>query len=135
MNRNIAQSTPQEKPAADVEPGVFVAPEGREIEYTAGSGNAFADLERPDAAEMQFKSNLVFCIRQLMREKGLTQAELGEMVGLPQPKVSDLFRGRIRGFSSDRLIAIINRLGRSVEVRISAQERAPEEATTRVLVA
>ncbi len=132
--QNMAQSTSEERPVAEVEPSIFVASDGRRIEYTAGSGNVFADLERPDAAELQFKSNLVFCIRQLMREKGLTQAELGEMVGLPQPKISDLFRGRIRGFSSDRLLAIINRLGRSVEVRISAQERAPEEATTRVLV-
>ncbi len=73
MNQKTTRSTLEEKPeeklGAEVEPGTFPSLtilDGRQIEYTAGSGNVFADLERPDAAEMQFKSNLVFCIRQLM---------------------------------------------------------------------
>jgi hypothetical protein len=54
--------------------------------------------------------------------------------GLDQPKVSNLMRGRLTGFSVERLFGILNRLGHSIEVRISAKEYAPEEAQTIVIV-
>jgi len=55
------------------------------------------------------------------------------VIGVDQPKVSHLLRGRFSGFSADRLISILNRLGRSVEVRISSKERAPNKTYTRVM--
>ena len=96
--------------------------EGEEIEVETGSGNVFADLGLPDAEERAFKADLVLCISRAMKAKGLTQAELGEIVGLPQPKVSALLRGRLSGFSIDRLLSILNRLGRTVEVRVHEEE-------------
>ena len=74
-------------------------------------------------------------IAQLIEQKGWTQAITAERIGLDQPKVSHLLRGRLSGFSSDRLFAILNRLGHSVEVRISAKERPPEKTHTRVMIA
>ena len=106
----------------------------KNIEVEVGSGNVFADLGLPDAEERLLKANLVFQIAQLIDKKKLTQAKVAERTGLDQPKVSRLLRGHMDGFSVDRLFAILNRLGHSVEVRISAKERSPEKSQTRVLL-
>jgi predicted XRE-type DNA-binding protein len=103
-------------------------------EHTRGSGNVFADLGLPDADERMLKAQLAIQIRRFIEEKGWTQAEAAEAVGLDQPKVSHLLRGRLAGFSVDRLLSLLNRLGHSVEVRISAEEYDPEEAQTLVTV-
>ena len=99
-----------------------------------GSGNVFADLGFRDAEERLLKAKLATKTAQLIEQKGLTQAQTAERTGLDQPKVAHLLRGRLSGFSADRLFAILNRLGHSVEVRISAKERAPEKTYTRVMI-
>ena len=99
------------------------------------SGNVFADIGLKDAEELLLKAKLVTKMSQLIEKKGLTQAEIAKRTGLDQPKVSRLLRGQLSGFSADRLFAVLNRLGHSVEVRISAKERAPEKSHTRVLIA
>src|SRR2546428_12857664 len=98
------------------------------------SDNVFADLGFRDAEERLLKAKLATKIAELIEEKGWTQTQTAERTGLDQPKVSHLLRGRLSGFSADRLFAILNRLGHSVEVRISAKERAPEKTHTRVLI-
>lgn len=103
-------------------------------EHTRSGGNVFADLELPDADERMLKAQLAVQIRRFIEEKGWTQTEAARAVGLDQPKVSSLFRGRLSGFSVDRLLNILNRLGHSVEVRISAEEHDPDEAQTLVTV-
>src|SRR5215210_7260330 len=96
--------------------------------------NVFADLGFEDSEERLLKANLATRIAQLIEKKSWTQAQMAERTGLDQPKVSRLLRGQLSGFSADRLFAVLNRLGHSVEVRISARERAPEESHTRVLI-
>src|SRR5712692_9372881 len=99
-----------------------------------GSGNVFADLGFQDAEERLLKAKLATKIAQLIEKKGWTQAQTAERTALDQPKVSRLLRGQLSGFSADRLFAVLNRLGHSVEVRISAKERAPEKSHTRVMI-
>ena len=99
------------------------------------SGNVFADLGLPDAQERMLKAQLAARIAELLERKGWTQARAAEVIGLDQPKVSHLLRGRLSGFSAERLFAVLNRLGHSVEVRIEAVERAPGKARTRVTFA
>ena len=98
------------------------------------SGNVFADLGFEDSEERLLKAKLATKIAQLIEEKGWTQAQTAERTALDQPKVSRLLRGQLSGFSADRLFAVLNRLGHSVEVRISAKERAPEKSHTRVMI-
>ena len=100
-----------------------------------GSGNIFADLGFADADERMLKAQLAVKITELIERKGWTQARAAKAIGLDQPKVSHLLRGRLSGFSADRLFAILNRLGHSVEVRISSKERAPNKSRTRVMFA
>lgn len=99
-----------------------------------GSGNVFADLGLEDAEQLLLKAELASRIGQLLEKRGWTQAQIAERTGLDQPKVSRLLRGQLSGFSADRLFAILNRLGHSVEVRISPKERAPEKSYTRVMI-
>ena len=99
-----------------------------------GSGNVFADLGFKDAEQDLLKAELTIRIAQLIEKRGWTQAQTAERTGLDQPKVSRLLRGQLSGFSADRLFAILNRLGHSVEVRISPKERAPEKSHTRVMI-
>ena len=98
------------------------------------SGNVFADLGFQDAEERLLKAKLATKITQLIEKKGWTQAQTAERTALDQPKVSRLLRGQLSGFSADRLFAVLNRLGHSVEVRISAKERAPEKSYIRVMI-
>jgi predicted XRE-type DNA-binding protein len=98
------------------------------------SGNVFADLGFKDAEQRLLKAKLASKIAQLIENKKWTQAQVAERTTLDQPKVSKLLRGQLSGFSADRLFAILNRLGHSVEVRISARERPPEKSHTRVTI-
>jgi predicted XRE-type DNA-binding protein len=99
------------------------------------SGNVFADLGFEDSEERLLKVKLASKIAELIEEKGWTQAQTATRTSLDQPKVSRLLRGQLSGFSADRLFAVLNRLGHSVEVRISAKERSPEKSHTRVMMA
>ena len=105
------------------------------IKVELGSGNVFADIGLKDADELLLKAKLVAKVSQLIEKKGLTQAEIAKRTGLDQPKVSRLLHGQLSGFSADRLFGILNRLGHSVEVRISMKERPPEKSHTLVMLA
>src|SRR5882762_9587829 len=98
------------------------------------SGNVFADLGFEDSEERLLKAKLASKIAQLIEDKGWTQAQTAACTALDQPKVSRLLRGQLSGFSADRLFAVLNRLGHSVEVRISAKDRYPEKSHTRVMI-
>lgn len=83
-----------------------------------GSGNVFADLGFENPEEELAKSKLVSAISEAIDAKGLAQAKLAEMIGIDQPQVSKLLRGRTEGYSTDRLIRILNLLGQDVEIRV-----------------
>lgn len=85
---------------------------------TAGSGNVFADLGFEHPEEELAKAKLVQAISNVMKSKRLTQANLAGVIGLDQPQVSRLLRGQTGGYSTDRLIKILNLLGQDVEIRV-----------------
>jgi predicted XRE-type DNA-binding protein len=92
--------------------------EEEKIMIEQGSGNVFADLGYPDAEEHLAKSKLVLAITNAIRARNMTQAEAATLMQLDQPKVSKLLRGNHRGFSSDRLLHILNLLGQDVIITI-----------------
>jgi predicted XRE-type DNA-binding protein len=83
---------------------------------TIGSGNVFADLELPDAENRLLKAKLVFKIGEVITARGITQAEAGQIMGLPQPKVSELRNGKTADYSIERLYRLLNNLGVQIEV-------------------
>lgn len=88
------------------------------IEVELGSGNVFADLGLPDADKLKIKSGLTIEIAKAIRERGLTQAEAANRMGLTQPKVSSLLRGEFSNFSERKLMDCLNRLGYDIEIRV-----------------
>ena len=83
------------------------------------SGNVFADLGIEDSEEYMAKSDLAAEILRIVQRRRLTQAEAAKLLGIRQPKVSELLRGRLDGFSTDRLLRFIIRLGYNVQIKLS----------------
>jgi predicted XRE-type DNA-binding protein len=94
------------------------------IEFERSTGNVFADLGLPRPADRLIKSNLTALITNEITQRNLTQSGVGELVGLDQADVSRLLRGRVNRFSIERLFEILNRLGYTVELRITHEDRA-----------
>ena len=88
------------------------------VRVERGSGNVFADLGLPNADLALAKAELVQCIRDLIAERKLSQAKAATLLGLDQPKVSALVRGRVEGYSIDRLFRFLNALGQRVEITV-----------------
>lgn len=83
-----------------------------------GSGNVFADLGLPNPDLALAKAELVRRVRDLIAERKLTQAKAADLLGIDQPKVSALVRGRVEGYSLDRLFRFLNALGQHVEITV-----------------
>jgi len=100
--------------------------------YRLGSGNVFADLGFADAQELLAKAALAQKILDILEDRKLTQTQAASLLGIDQPKISALKRGRLSGFSLERLFRFLLRLGRDVEINVKPQRR---ERRPRLLVA
>lgn len=103
-----------------------------EIEVYHGSDNVFADMGLPDAEEMLVKAQLSIKIHEIIKKRHMTQAQAAELLGIDQPKVSALIRGRLSGFSLERLFHFLNALGRDVQIVVKAKPRSRQQAHLRV---
>ena len=83
------------------------------------SGNVFTDVGLPATEEDMFKVAIARIITATVRKRALTQAEAAEIIGIDQAKVSALLRGRLKGFSVERLFRFLILLGRDVNILIS----------------
>ena len=92
-------------------------------DYIVGSGNVFEDLGHPRPAEALAKAELARKIAEVIAKRRLTQAAAAELLNLDQPKVSALVRGRLAGFSLDRLVRLLVLLGSDVEIVVKPRAR------------
>ena len=88
------------------------------------SGNVFADMGLPDAAELGTKARLGAAIIRTIERRGLTQAEVAVVLGINQPKVSALLHYKLEGFSVERLMRFLVALGHDVEIVVKAKPRS-----------
>ncbi len=86
------------------------------IAVEPSSGNVFADLKFPSPGLAVAKAKLVQKIRQLIADRNLTQAQAAKILGIDQPKVSALVRGRVEGYTLDRLFRFLTAMGQQIEV-------------------
>ena len=77
-----------------------------------GSGNVFADLGLPHPEKLLEKADIAIQIIQIIKERGLTQAQAAKILGTDQPQISALMRGRFYSFSLERLIKFMDALGK-----------------------
>jgi predicted XRE-type DNA-binding protein len=85
---------------------------------TESSGNVFADIGFPNPEQELLKARLTLQIYQVIKQRKLTQARAGEILGIKQPHVSGLMRGRSGNFSVERLMDFLTALGHDVEIRV-----------------
>ncbi len=85
----------------------------------------FADLGIPNPDLALAKAELVRRIRDVIAERKLTQAKAAELLGLDQPKVSALVRGRVAGYTIDRLFRLLTALGQRVEITVRPNAKNP----------
>ena len=98
-----------------------------------GSGNVFADLDIAESREALAKAELAARIARTIAKLGLTQVRAAELLHVTQADVSDLVRGKLKGFSSERLIRFLNALGQDVAIVILEPRARRRTGTLRVL--
>lgn len=85
-----------------------------------GFDNVWEALEATpaEAANMSMRSELLIAIGQQVRSWNLTQVEAAGRLGITQPRINDLLRGRINNFSLDTLVDLARLAGLSVRIDI-----------------
>jgi predicted XRE-type DNA-binding protein len=73
---------------------------------------------RAKAANMKVRAEMMIAIRETVARWGITQAAAAKRLGLTQPRMNDLLRGRIDKFSLDALMNLAARAGLAVRVAI-----------------
>lgn len=103
------------------------------VEFEAGSGNVFADLGFPEPEVELAKAEISRQIAREMKARGLTQTKAATLLGIDQPRVSLVVRGRTEDFSLERLLELLRRFDYAVDIQLS-KSIAPGGARLRVSV-
>jgi predicted XRE-type DNA-binding protein len=92
-----------------------------------GSANVFADLGLPNPEQELLKAQLTLQIYRIIKQRGLTQAQAGEVLGIKQPHVSALMRNRAGTFSVGRLMEFLTALGQDVRITVKPTRKRQGE--------
>jgi predicted XRE-type DNA-binding protein len=104
----------------------------KDIKHVDGAENVFADIGVRDPEDSRVRANLAFKIAQLIKKRGLRQVDVAKLLQADQAKVSKLVRGRISGFTSDRLFRYLQAL--SCDVKIELKETRTQRIRGRIEV-
>ena len=99
------------------------------IRVKEGSGNVFADLGFANPEREELKTRLTLQIYRLIKARGLTQAQAGEVLGIKQPHVSSLMRGQSGAFSVERLMNFLAALGQDVQITVRSTRKPRGEVS------
>lgn len=100
-----------------------------------GSMNVYADLGVADAEEMLVKAQLAAKIAEIIKLRKLTQIQAAALLGMPQPKLSNMLRGRFRGISEAKMLECMTLLGRDVQIVVKPVSRSRKTGHMSVLFA
>jgi predicted XRE-type DNA-binding protein len=101
-------------------------------EVTPSSGNVFADLSFENPEEMLLKAELVRQISAAIKERGLDRYQAAEVLGIDQPKISALLKGRFSSYSLECLFKYLNALGRDLEIVVKSSPNLGEKPSIKV---
>jgi predicted XRE-type DNA-binding protein len=88
-----------------------------------GSDNIFADLGLDEADELYTRAALGVQVMKILRDRGYTQREAADFLGIKQPEVSAIMRAKFARFSQERLIGFLNKLNQKVTIQVSRHQR------------
>lgn len=95
--------------------------------------NIYAELGIPDADVHKVKASLVIKIAKILAAEGMSQTAAAKRIGVSQPEVSKLLSGHFRTYSIEKLLQMLLRLGRDVDIKVS--KRPAKEREGKVTVA
>jgi predicted XRE-type DNA-binding protein len=98
--------------------------------YVEGTGNVYADLGVVNPQEARAKADLAHRIVDIIEARKLTQVQAGKVLGVDQPKVSALKRGRLTDFSIERLVGFLLLLGHDVLITVTPKPHSSRKPPT-----
>ena len=86
------------------------------------TGDVFQDLgfTSGESEKLRIKAKLMTTIESYIAEKGLTQAQAADLMGVSRPRISDVVRGKIDKFTIDALVDMLTRAGFQVDINTTA---------------
>jgi predicted XRE-type DNA-binding protein len=86
------------------------------------NGNVFLELGFPahEASVMLLRAQLAEVLREWMEREGLTQAQAAKRLGIAQPRMSDIVRGKVELMSLDYLVGLCAKAKLDVGLRLAA---------------
>ena len=88
------------------------------LKITRSSGNVFRDMgfSKAEAENLRLRSELMMRIDDCFRESGMTQAAAAKRLGMTQPRLNALLKGKLHQFSLDALVEIASKAGMNVRL-------------------
>lgn len=103
------------------------------IEFETSSGNVFEDIKVANPDESFAKAELARRITSIIKHRHMKQQNAAETLGIDQPKISRLLRGHLSEFSLEKLLSLVMRLDRDIEIVI--KKRPKNRVTSHMTVA
>ena len=83
-----------------------------------------------EAASLKMRAQLMIAIRDMIREEGWNQHQAADVLGVNQPRVSALMRGKVRDFSIDSLVGFLSTMGWVVDFHYKDEQLSAKATTT-----
>ena len=98
----------------------------KRLKIERSSGNIFVDLgfTQEEAANLMLRSQLMFVVKETIKERGWTQQKAAKKLAIHQPRVSDLVKGRLSEFSLDALVCMVEKLGYEIQLKLKEKDVA-----------
>ena len=96
------------------------------VKITRSNRNVFRDLgfDLEESEHLKIRADLMIQVQKRIAARGYKQTDVAKILGITQPRVSDLLRGRIDLFSTDTLIDMLAHLGVSVRLVLKPSSNA-----------
>lgn len=87
-------------------------------EWEITEGNIFAELGLDEPEELLARAKLLMEVSKLIKASKLSQQEVAKKLGISQPKVSHLMKGKLASFSTESLLHYLSILGCEVQIKV-----------------
>ena len=96
------------------------------VRIRKSTGNVFRDLgfSVEEAENLRIRADLMIQLTKLIEARGLTQAAAAKLLGVTQPRISDLVRGKIDRFSIDTLVEMLGHTGARISFVVTRRRVA-----------
>jgi predicted XRE-type DNA-binding protein len=96
------------------------------VTFLEGSDNIYRDLGFPEAEAINLlaRSELMMEIEKAIKARGLNQSQAAKLLGVAQPRLSDLYNGKLEKLTVDMLMKWLSKLGKKVSISVADQEVA-----------